>query len=102
MNEIGTLYQNGKQIGGFMDWEIDLRFTCINKPQGRVYSKVLSKATAKKFWILGKPTEDTITANYYSMVRDRLVLINSQIVSVDLSGEINKMINRSLEMTWTT
>jgi hypothetical protein len=98
--EIGTLFQDGKQLGGFLNWAIDLKLNAIERPGGREYKKVLTKATASKHWLLEKPTEGEITAHYYLLVGDTLALVNSHIVQVELTGPVNKMLG-PLEMIWT-
>jgi hypothetical protein len=97
--EIGALYQ-GKQIGGFLDWTLDLRLFGSQSPDGAVYKVSMVKASASKFWLLYEPTDGEITANFYQLIKDRLVLINSHIITADLIVDINKMINRPLVMTW--
>jgi hypothetical protein len=96
--EIGTLIQDGKQLGGFMDWTIELRLNSINKAEGRVYQKVMTKATASKHWLLSAPTDSEITANYYLLRGDTLALVNSQTVE-HITGPVNKMLG-PLEMVW--
>ena len=98
--EIGTLYQDGKQIGGFLDWSIDLKLNSVNQAEGRVYKHCMTKSTASKFWLLSTPTEAEITAHYYLLVGDTLALVNSHTVEVNLSGSLNKILG-PLEMVWT-
>ena len=97
--EIGALYQ-GKQIGGFLNWSIDLQLNRAETPDSRVYKLHSIKSTAERFWLLSAPTDSEITANFYQLVKDRLVLVNSHIITADLNVDINKMVNRPLVMTW--
>ena len=98
--QIGTLYQDGKQLGGFLDWSIDLSLNRTQVPDSRVYKVQVIKSTAERFWLLSAPSEGDITAHYYQLIKDRLVLVNSHIVTADLGKTINKMVNRPLVMTW--
>ena len=98
--QIGTLYQDGKQLGGFLDWSIDLQLNRTETPDSRVYKLHSIKSTAERFWLLCEPTDSEITAHYYQLIKDRLVLVNSHIVTADLNVDINKMVNRPLVMTW--
>ncbi len=100
--EIGSLAQDGKQIGGFLNWAIDPILTSSVRAEGKVYKMVAVKATAQKFWLLSAPSGGEITALYYQLVRDKLVLITQAQVSVELSGASNKMINKPIEMIWTS
>ena len=97
--EIGALYQ-GHQIGGFLNWSIDLSLFRAETPDSRVYKVHSIKSTAERFWLLCEPSEGDITAHYYQLIKDKLVLINSHIVEVNLAGPVNKMISRPLVMTW--
>jgi hypothetical protein len=96
--EIGTLIQDGQQIGGFGDWVIDLRLISAGMAQEKTFSVI--KASTSKFWLLSVPTDSEITANYYQLIRGQLVLMNSHVVDVALGSIINKMINRPLVMIW--
>jgi len=98
--QIGTFYQDGKQLGGFLNWTIDLQLNRAETPNSRVYKVHSIKSTAEKFWLLCEPTEGEITAHYYQLIKDRLVLVNSHIITADLNVDINKMVNRPLVMTW--
>ena len=85
-----------------MDWSIDLKLNVINREQGREYKKAMTKATAKRYWLLCDPSGE-ITAQYFQMVRDTLVLVSQSKVLTDFGQyKINKMMNQSLEMIWTT
>lgn len=99
--DIGTFTVDGEQVGGFKDWELTLRMTALNTPDGRKYSKVQTKATCKSFWLLKNPCE--ITANYFQLVGDTLALVSQSKVEVNFGKyELKKMINRPLEMVWTS
>ncbi len=99
--EIGSLIQDGKQIGGFLDWTIELNLESVERPQGREYRKVL-KATADRYWVLCSPSRGEIKALYYQLIRDRLVLVNQSLVSIELGTVLDKIINKPIEMIWTT
>jgi len=100
--EIGSLVQDGKQIAGFLDWVIDLRLTSLERPQGREYKKVMTKATANKYWLLSEPLQGEITALYYKLISERLVLVNQAQVMVKLGKTLDKILNIPLEMIWTS
>jgi hypothetical protein len=84
--EIGTLNQ-GKQIGGFYDWSIDLNLTRTETPTGRVHKVSAIKASAKRYFFLIEPAEGEITANFYQLIKDKLVLMASHKVVLN-KGEM--------------
>ena len=99
--ELGSLVQ-GKQIGGFYNWTIELKFITIDKPF-REYNKAPTKATAESFWMLSEPSQEEIRASYYQLIQDRLVLVSEAVIKAEFGlYELNKLINRELEMTWMT
>jgi len=98
--EIGTFYQDSKQLGGFLNWSIDLQLNRAETPDSRVYKVHSIKSTSERFWLLETPTDSEITAHYYQLIKDRLVLVNQHTVTADLGKTINKMVNRPLVMTW--
>jgi hypothetical protein len=99
IGEIGTFTRDGEQVGGFKDWELTLKMTSINQAAGRKYSKIQTTATCKSFWLLKDPGE--ITANYFQLVGDTLALVSQSNVTIDFGKyELEKMINRPLEMIW--
>ena len=99
--EIGSLVQDDKQIGGFIDWTIDLQLRGRETSDGKVYTKPVAKSTALKFWLLSSPSQSEIKALYYQLVKDTLALINESTVQVDFGEyELNKIINRQIEIKW--
>lgn len=57
---------------------------------------------AEKFWLLSCPSQSEITALYYQLIRDKLVLINQAQVMVKLETITDKLINKPIEMIWMT
>ncbi len=74
IGEIGSLVQDGKQIGGFLSWTIDFVWA-----GGKV---VRITSTADKFWWHCSPSQSEITALYYQLVKDKLVLITQSKVEI--------------------
>ncbi len=98
IGEIGSLVQDGRQIGGFLNWTIDLIFVRA----GDSHKAVSIKSTADKFWLISCPSQSEIMALYYQLVKDKLVLITQSRVMVSLKGETDKLIDKKLEMRWIT
>lgn len=86
IGEIGTLNQ-GNQIGGFYDWVISLNIYTTHGPDGRVYHISSIKATASKYFYLKEPSGDEIIANYYQLIKDKLILMASHKVTL-IKGEM--------------
>ncbi len=85
--DIGSLVQDGEQIGGFLSWTIDLVWA-----GGKV---VRITSTADKFWWLCSPSQREIKALYYRLTGSKLVLITQS--KVELHN-----VDKKLEMIWTT
>jgi CRISPR/Cas system endoribonuclease Cas6 (RAMP superfamily) len=81
--QLGTLIC-GEQIGGFYDWEITLSLIRLNSPDGHIYKTQQIKATARKYFYFSEPSNEII-ANYYQLIKGRLVLMASH--KVILSGQ---------------
>ncbi len=92
--EIGSLVQDGEQIGGFLNWTI-----------GFVWAGdrlVAIKSTADSFWLVSCPSQGEITALCYRLARGKLMLITQSKVDISLDCELDRMINKRLEMKWMT
>ncbi len=90
--EIGSLVQDSHQLGGFLDWTIDLV---------RAGDKVVAiKSAAERFWLVSCPSQSEIRALYYQLTRNKLVLVAQSKVDVSLDCELDKLINKKLEMKW--
>jgi hypothetical protein len=88
--QLGALYQDGKQLGGFYDWTLDLSMTHLETADSRVYKVHAIKSIASRYYLFSEPTEGEITANYYQLIKGKLVLMARH--NITLSGR---------EMTWT-
>ena len=87
---IGKLEIDGKQVGGFRDWRIDVL----------VYGGDKSKTTAlaESYWMFEKVK--TATATFYFSLEGDLVIANQHLVNLELPENyaLNKLIQAPLRM----
>ena len=96
--EIGTLSVNGKQIGGFLNWEIKAM------PAGLIPGgqRVPTKATASGFWLFeAMPEGGKVEAAFYNRAGNKLALINKADVLAFVPGsETDKLTYQEIEMVF--
>ena len=81
--QLGALYQDGKQLGVFYDWSLDLSITRLNSADSRVYKVRAIKSIASRYFLFSEPTEGEITANYYQLIKGQLVLMATHTVKIN-------------------
>ena len=91
--EIGTLYQEGKQVGGVFDWAISGRLASWAKDNW-VEAKATKLVTAQSYWLIEKPDDDIFEVELYQRIRNQLVLIDTGTIKLKLP-EVN-VLNRTL------
>ena len=93
--EIGTLTQNGRQVGGFLDWNIE---TLFEKSRGLPIPKTL--ASARSFWMFEDCNEDEFKAVFYVRLDGKLEVAQEVNVAVRFPGHylLDKHIKAELEM----
>lgn len=98
--KLGVLYLNGRQVGGFLDWEIEVMTYPIKK--GNLKASKLSqlKITALKFWMLEKVNADSIEAIFYCFNGLDLKQVSQNKIKVNLPSEypLDQLISTSLVM----
>ena len=99
--QIGVLYQNGKQIGGIFDWEINAGMGSYAKDDW-IEIKVAKQITAQSYWLLNKPKDDIFEARFYQYIEGRLILIDIGTVKVKLPEVdiLNKTLPAPLRLRW--
>ena len=105
--EIGVLYQDGRQIGGFYDWEITINLEQSSwgeLGQGDWLEWQVSPQyiTAVSYWLVHKPKDMTFRADFYQYIRNQLVLVDSSIVQIQLPevNVIGKRLWAPIRMKW--
>ena len=101
--ELGTLFQQGRQVGGFFDWHIDVAVLESTSRQHREFVIGNCKATAQRFWMLEWPNGNAMEARFYFYRNGALLLcnVNDVILVLPEGYELNKVIERRVVMTWT-
>ena len=86
--DIGVLYQEGKQIGGFFDWEMNISLESSTWQEGGGdwvnWEVTPPKITAISYWLVQKPKGTAFRADFYQYIRNQLVLADSSMVEIDL------------------
>jgi hypothetical protein len=96
--EIGVLLINGRQAGGFLNWEIRA-ITAGLQPGGQ---RVPTKATAAGFWLFEPlPCDGRAEAVFYDRVRDKLVIVNRAEVIVSApDSAFDTLVREEIEMVF--
>ena len=80
--QIGVLSQNGKQIAGLYDWESHVVLNFTTKDGMKEY-KPAKHITARSYWILEPVRENVFDAEFYQIVSNELVLMDTGKVVID-------------------
>ena len=72
--QLGVLYQDGKQIGGFLNWRIQHSLVPISSSDrwGK-YKPSTWKATGASPWLIEKPVNDIFDVVFYKFMAGKLV-----------------------------
>lgn len=95
---LGVLSIEGKQVGGFLDWEIDVDIREVSASAHKQYAIQKWKAVARKFWLFEIP-DTPMDATFYTLFHDDLVAVSENRVKVNIPDiPLNTLINHNLEM----
>lgn len=84
--ELGVIYQNGKQVGGFYDWEIELAPNSTIRDGWREF-KLNKEISAISYFLLKTPISNTFDAEFYKVKNKQLILIGRGKIVIDLSDK---------------
>ncbi|MBA7602016.1 hypothetical protein ES703_09101 [subsurface metagenome] len=98
--ELGVLSIDGRQIGGFLDWELDIGLREVSASSARQYALTEWNARAHRFWMLEIPDTNAMEALFYFYKNGKLLPASSNKVKVKLPSDypLNTIINSTLEM----
>jgi len=97
--QLGTLNKNGKQVGGFLDWQINATLDIMRPTRWKAYRETGWKAKANRFWILEKLEGDEFYAIFYQRIRDKLAIVSQLDVKVKVpNAPLNTIALGHLEM----
>lgn len=97
--EIGTLNQDGKQIGGFLDWTLRTTLNATKGENWASYKLVGRSVDSPRFWLLEKPINDCYEVNLYQLIKDTFVLINTSQCRIEIPDVPLNRINQ-LTLKW--
>ncbi len=98
--EIGTINKDGKQVGGFRDWTLDVIVEEITTGIHRDYISQKVKAHAKRFWLLEPIGTDKYMCIFYQHLGDDIIPLFQNELKVNIPNgiEIDKYVDTQLEM----
>jgi len=97
--QLGTLNRDGKQVAGFLDWQLDVTLDYAGQAEWKTYKERGWKAKASRFWILEKLEGDEFYAIFYQRIRDTLVIVSQMDVKVKVpNAPLNTLVMGNLEM----
>lgn len=99
--EIGTLHLDGRQVGGFLDWEITVATRVKKKGDLKAAELTEWKAIAKRFWLLEELTDgQLLEAVFYCFDGRDLKQVSRNKIDTNLSWirNINETISAPLVM----
>lgn len=100
--ELGVLSIDGKQVGGFLDWEMDINLREVSASSSKQYKLVGWKARAFQFWMLEIPNTNVMDALFYFYRKGQLIQASSNKVRIKLppTYPLNIIINTQIEMNY--
>ena len=85
--ELGVIYQDNKQVGGFFDWEIEVTPNVTIEKEWREY-KIFKRITTRSYWLSIVHSNNLFEAVFYKVVEGQLVLMDEGMVLIDLPHRI--------------
>ena len=98
--DIGTLWVEGRQVGGFLNWTIQVTVVPGSKGKLRTNKVTQWKATARRFWLLEEFGTDRMQAIFYCNDGMDLKQVSQNQVRVQLPVDypLNQAISGELVM----
>lgn len=98
--ELGVLSIENKQVGGFLDWQMDIDIREVSASLHQEYVVQKWKANARKFWMLEIPSSNIMDAVFYILFHDELLAVSKNRVKVKLpeSYKLDEIIEAPLVM----
>lgn len=97
--ELGTLNRDGRQVGGFLDWQMHAYLDGMPQSGWKTVKRKTFKVMVGKYWILEKLEGDKFHAIFYQFIKDRLIVVTRHDVTVKIpDSPLNMIIPGHLEM----
>lgn len=99
--QIAVLYQDKKQIGGLRDWDCRVVLNYTIKDGVKEY-KPIKYIDARSYWILGPIKENVFDAEFYSVINNRLILLDSGKVVIDFpdTRTLDRRLYAPIDIRW--
>ncbi len=99
--QIGALFQNGKQVGGVYNWEINLAFDSTIK-DGWEKIKVVKHVKAQGYWLVELPIDNLYDVELYEEIDNQLVLMDTGKAVIDLPDivTLDRRLDAPLRIGW--
>ena len=99
--QIVKLSQDGKQVGGLFDCEVDVKLEGIEKKDGTDY-KPHKRIAASSYWLLVTPQNNEFDAEFYSTQDNHLVLVDAGRVKVRFpdTNTLDKKLHAPISVGW--
>lgn len=98
--EIGQILKDGKQVGGFRNWNLEVYLEEVTSDLNRKYTTQKVRATSKRFWL----DEPIVTGKYmvlfYQQVGKELVSLfqNELNIKIPANTVIGEYVDSLLDM----
>lgn len=98
--ELGVLFQNGEQIGGFKNWVMEANLLPVQDISRWASYQPTWKAWGKKPFFFRIPRENIFNATFYSVIQGQLIEIYNERVKAILPNKfpLNEYLAFSLRM----
>jgi len=99
--KLGVLYQNGEQVAGVYDWEVNLAWdSSVSK--GWQKSIVIKRITAQSYWLVEPIKDNEFEAEFYQTLNNQLVLMDAGKVKVNFPDieTINRRLYAPIDIRW--
>lgn len=90
--ELGTLNRDGRQVGGFLNWQMSAMLDGMPRSGCRTFERKTFKVTVGKYWILEELEGDEFHADFYQLIKDRLIIVTRHDVTVKIPDSPLNMI----------
>jgi len=99
--QIAVLYQNEKQVAGLYDWESRVILDYTTRNGVREY-KPTKKIDARSYWLVEPAKENTFDAEFYQVMNDDLILMDSGKVVIDFPDchTVDRRLYAPIDIRW--
>lgn len=97
--DFGALFQDGDQIGGFLNWIMSFHLAETSTSGMRSYTVTQWVTRAHPYYWVTYPRSNIFTADYYVYYEERLILVSRNLIKILYKDEpLHRWIDESLEM----